>query len=56
VVRFHLIRELAEQAHIQLTTHHLDGKQEALTWYYHSIPIAEYLRGAGQKESAGDDE
>jgi hypothetical protein len=45
VVQVHLIREWAERAEIHLSTNHLDGKQEALTWYYHVIPIAEYLQG-----------
>jgi hypothetical protein len=49
VVQVHLIREWAERAEIHLSTNHLDGKQEALTWYYHTIPIAEYLKAAERK-------
>jgi hypothetical protein len=44
--RVHLKSELAQRAEIHLRTSSLDGKQEALTWYYHVIPIAEYLKGA----------
>ncbi len=43
VVRAHMLRELANRAVIQLKTSSFDGKQEALTWYFHSIPIADYL-------------
>lgn len=39
----HLARELAERAKIHLVTDHLDGKTLALTWYYHSIGMAENL-------------
>ena len=49
VVRVHVLKELAERAEIQLRTRHLDGKQEALTSYYHVIPIAEYIK-AGQEK------
>jgi hypothetical protein len=45
-----LKRELAERAEIQLKTSSLDGKQQALTWYYHVIPIAEYLKNGEQKK------
>ncbi len=48
LVRVHLKRELAERSEIQLRTSRLDGKQEALTWYFHAIPIAEYLKDSGQ--------
>jgi len=51
VVSVHLKRELAERAEFDLKTSTLDGKQEALTWYYHKIPIAEYLK-TGEKQSA----
>lgn len=44
VARVHVLKELAMRAEIQLKTHRLDDKQEPLTWYYHSIPIAEYLK------------
>ena len=44
VVRVHLKKELAERADFQLTTSSLDGKQEALTWYYYTIPIAEHIK------------
>jgi hypothetical protein len=46
----HLTRELAERASIQLQTNTLDGKQEPLTWYYHRIPIADYLKAGGEKK------
>jgi hypothetical protein len=49
VARVHLLRDLAERVEIHLKTRHFDGKQEALTWYYHMIPIAEHLKNAGQK-------
>jgi hypothetical protein len=45
-----LTRELAERASIQLQTNTLDGKQEPLTWYYHRIPIADYLKAGGEKK------
>jgi hypothetical protein len=51
-VRAHLKRELAERAEIQLRTRTLDGKQELLTWYYHSIPLAGYLKDAEQKTNS----
>jgi hypothetical protein len=44
VVRVHLLKEWAKRAEILLKTHHIDGKQEVRTWYYHSIPIAGYLK------------
>lgn len=44
VARIHLLKELAERAQIQLRTGHLDGKQEVMTWYYHVIPVADYLK------------
>ena len=50
LVRVHLKRELAERAEIQLRTSSLDGKQEAATWYYHAIPIAEYIKDKKQKK------
>lgn len=49
VVSIHLTRELAERGAIHLKTDHLDGKVEPLTWYYHSIPLADYLKKAEQK-------
>ena len=48
-VSVHLARELAERAEIQLRTSSLDGKKEALTWYYHVIPIAEYIKNIERK-------
>lgn len=51
VYRVHLLRELAERASIDLKTGHLDGKQQFATWYYHSIPIAQYLRESEKKET-----
>ncbi|MGI8980264.1 MAG: hypothetical protein ACR2FY_13645 [Pirellulaceae bacterium] len=50
VMSVHLTRELAERAKIHLSTDTLDGKQQPLTWYYHSIPIAKYLKEAGEKK------
>jgi hypothetical protein len=52
VVRVHLLRELAERAQIQLKTSTLDGKSEPLTWYYHIIPIAKYLKNGEQKKES----
>ena len=46
VVRVHILRELAERADLQLKINHLDGEQQVLTWYYHSIPIAKHLKDA----------
>jgi hypothetical protein len=50
LVSVHLKRELAERAQIHLKTSHLDGKELALTWYYHPIRIAQYLKDEGQKK------
>jgi hypothetical protein len=50
VVRVHLLREWAERAQIQFRTSSVDGKKEALTWYYHTIPIAEYLKNRELKK------
>jgi len=50
VVSVHLTKELAERAAIQLNTDNLDGKIAPLTWYYHSIPIARYLKEGNQKK------
>jgi hypothetical protein len=44
VARVQLKRELAERAEFWLKTSTLDGKTTPLTWYYHVIPIAKYLR------------
>lgn len=44
VAYIHLKRELAERAEVQLKTSSLDGKQQALTWYYHEIPLANYMK------------
>lgn len=46
-VTVHLLKEIAERAEFRLTTHHLDGRQEPLTWYYFSIPLSEHLAAAG---------
>lgn len=43
VVTVHILKELAERASIQLKTRTLDGKQEPLTWYYHSVPLRQYI-------------
>lgn len=50
LVSVHLTRELAERAAIHLKTDHLDGKLAPLTWYYHKIPLAEYLKGVAPKK------
>jgi hypothetical protein len=50
VARVHILRGLAERASIKLKTGHLDGKQSPRTWYYHSIPIAKYLKETGEKD------
>jgi hypothetical protein len=50
MVSVHLTRELAERAEIQLRTSNLDGKKEALTWYYHVIPIAENIKNIEHKK------
>jgi hypothetical protein len=49
VIRVQLRKELAEQGEIHLKTDHLDGKQQPLTWYYHRIPMAAYLKAAAEK-------
>ena len=49
VASVHLKKELAERAEIQLRTSTLDGKMEALTWYYHVIPIAKYMKNGEKK-------
>jgi hypothetical protein len=49
VARAHLIRGLAERAQIQLRTSALDGKQELLTWYYHTIPIAKHFKDEDER-------
>jgi len=50
-VSVHLTREWAERAEIQLRTSSLDGKQLGLTWYYHAIPLAGYLKVVKRKEN-----
>jgi hypothetical protein len=52
VATVHLKKDLAERAVIRLTTSNLDGKQLPLTWYFHSIPIAEYLKNGEQTKGA----
>ena len=46
VARVHIRKDWAARAEIQLKTGHLDGKQEPLTWYYHSIPLRELVARA----------
>lgn len=43
--RIHLSRKLADRAQIQLVTHISPetGKHTPRTWYYHSIPLREYI-------------
>ncbi len=53
LLNVHLKREWAERAEIQLRTSHLDGKQEALTWYFHTIPIANCLKNTEHKQQTG---
>jgi hypothetical protein len=48
--RVHINKELAKRAEIHLKTSNLDGKQLALTWYYHVIPISKYLKNGEQKK------
>ena len=50
IVSVHLTRELAERGQIQLKTNTLDGKQQPLTWYYHVIPIADYIKNVEPKK------
>ncbi len=45
----HLKREWAERAEIQLKTSHLDGKVQPLTWFYHNIPVKDYMKEAEKK-------
>lgn len=48
----HLLKEWAERAEIHLNTASLDGKHEALTWYYHVIPVADYLKNSEEEQAA----
>ena len=50
VFTIQLRREQVERAEITLKTATLDGKQEPLTWYFHRIPVAQYLKSAGEKK------
>lgn len=45
----HLKKEWAERAEIHLKTSHLDGKVQPLTWFYHNIPVKDYLKEAEKK-------
>jgi hypothetical protein len=45
----HLKKEWAERAELRLKTSSLDGKQEELTWYFHAIPLAKYLKPGERK-------
>ena len=40
----HLHKDLAKRAEIHLKTSAIDGKREALTWYYYAIPFADHLQ------------
>ncbi|MCA9025673.1 MAG: hypothetical protein KDA86_10715 [Planctomycetaceae bacterium] len=51
VSRVHIRKDWAERAEIQIKTGHLDGKQEPLTWYYHSIPLKELIARAKPHET-----
>ena len=46
VARVHIRKDWAARAEILLKTGHLDGKQEAMTWYYHSVPLKEIVATA----------
>ena len=46
VARVHIRKDWAARAEIQLKTGHLDGKQEALTCHYHSVPLKELVARA----------
>ena len=50
LVSVHLKKGLAERAEIDLKTSTLDGKRDALTWYYHAIPIAKYVKNGERKK------
>ena len=52
VGRVHILRELAERAEIQLNTHTMDGKMDALTRLHHVIRIEEYLKKAASAPAA----
>lgn len=49
--RAHMSRELAERATIRLVTRTSPdtGKELPRTWFYHLIPISEYIRDGEQK-------
>jgi hypothetical protein len=49
VGRIHIRKDWAERAEIQIKTGHLDGKQEARTWYYHVIPLKDLMAQAGAR-------
>lgn len=51
-VRVHMLKEWAQRGEIQLRTSHLNGKTELLSWYYHSIPLADYLTLESHERSA----
>ena len=51
VATVHVRKDWAERAEIQIKTGHLDGKQEPLTWYYHSIPLNELVARAKPHET-----
>ena len=51
VGRVHIRKDWAERAEIQIKTGHFDGKQEPLTWYYHSIPLKELVARAKPHET-----
>ncbi len=51
VGRIHIRKDWAQRAEIQLKTGHLEGKQEALTWYYHAIPLKDLVARAKPHET-----
>lgn len=52
--RAHLSRDLAERAEFHLTTHTPpdgNGGKSERTWYYHTIPVAKYIKDAAPKKN-----
>lgn len=51
VGRVHIRKDWAERAEIRIKTGHLDGKHDARTWYFHSIPLKELIARAKPHET-----
>jgi len=49
-VTMQLTKDLAQRGSVNLQTSTLDGKTLGLTWYYHSIPLAKYLKAEVEKK------